>query len=320
MFLVNRIMSNRWKLFIFLLVLMAVTLWLAAISYPGRNLRVIACDVGQGDAFLVIRGKTEILVDGGPGNKVINCLNNYLPFWDREIEVIVLTHPQADHYSGLIEVFENYSVKYFLANALDSSSSNYSVLKSLVGGSQTVIINPTSSVSMRLDLIYLDILSPSSEFLADNSVTTYEQKDRRTKELYQTNNGVLGAYTSEQDPNQFSIVAMLSYGEFDALFTGDIDNKLSDDLAEIIKQKYNKPLEYIKVPHHGSKNGLSQSLLGSSNWKIGVISVGKNNSYGHPHQEVLKILGEKDIKILRTDEMGDVVIATDGKNLIIPEN
>ena len=156
-------MQIRWKYLYLLLLLITATIWLAVLVYPDRNLKIIACDVGQGDGFLAIYGKTEILIDGGPNNNIVDCLSKYLPFWDRTIEIVLLTHPQKDHYMGLIEVFKRYKVKYFLANSLDSSSQEYSLLKSLVGGGTTNVINPTRGMSMRVGLIHLDILHPSDE-------------------------------------------------------------------------------------------------------------------------------------------------------------
>jgi len=125
---------------------------------------------------------------------------------------------------------------------------------------------------------------------------------------------VLGAFTSKRDPNDFSIVAILSYKDFDALLTGDV-SPLQE--RKIVGSGMVRSVEYIKVPHHGSKNGLTKDFLDAASPDVAVISVGKNNSYGHPHEEILKMLNDKKIKILRTDEMGDVVVETDGKEVWI---
>ncbi|MHA2055877.1 MAG: ComEC/Rec2 family competence protein, partial [Candidatus Hodarchaeales archaeon] len=102
-------------------------------------------------------------------------------------------------------------------------------------------------------------------------------------------------------------------GEFDALLTGDIQPPVINRVVEIIGESYIKEYEYIKVPHHGSKNGLIKELLEITDPQIAVISVGRKNRYGHPHQETLEILGYRDIRILRTDKDGDVEIVSDGK-------
>src|SRR3989344_1094964 len=143
-------MQIRWKYLYLLLLLITVTIWLAVLVYPDRNLKIIACDVGQGDGFLAIYGKTEILIDGGPNNNIVDCLSKYLPFWDRTIEIVLLTHPQKDHYMGLIEVFKRYKVKYFLANSLDSGSQEYSVLKDEVEVRGIRVLNPKDNLKIRM--------------------------------------------------------------------------------------------------------------------------------------------------------------------------
>lgn len=171
-------MGNRWRYILITLGLLAVATWLAVIVYPKQNLRIIACDIGQGDAVLAIYGKTQILIDGGPSNQVLDCLGRYVPYWDREIEVIVLTHPQKDHYQGLIEVFRRYQVEMFVANSLDSSNQGYQVLISVVGGSGARVVNPTTGMVIRLGMIYLDMVHPSEEYLAKNQVNKESQNDQ----------------------------------------------------------------------------------------------------------------------------------------------
>lgn len=301
-------MENKWKYLLTFLSLTAALVWLAAFSFPDKNLHLIACDVGEGDAILAIYKKTQVLIDGGPGSKVMECLSKYMPFWDRKIEAIILTHPQSDHLTGLIEVFKSYQVENFLVDPLDTSSQGFGVLKSLVGGSGVKVINPTSGMVLRYDLIQLDILHPSKEFLAKNLQPENPENNIAIQQFNASYPGVLGAYTSSLDLNEFSVVTILSFGNFDALLTGDMDNKISNIIAESGVGR----VEYIKIPHHGSKNGLTKNVLDAVKPELAVISVGKN-SYGHPNEEILKMLNVRNIKILRTDEMGNVVVESDGK-------
>jgi len=294
-------MKIQAKYLLALLSLVASCIFLAVVFFPDKNLHLIACNVGQGDAILAFYGSTQVLIDGGPGTKVLDCLSSHLPFWDRKIELVLLTHPQADHFMGLIEVFKRYRVDYFLANGLDSSSPEYQVLKNLVGGGQTKVINPTTGMVIGNSLMHLDIIYPTKKFIAENSKKKVDN--------------VLGAYTSNKDANDFSIVAILSLKEFDALLTGDIGPAVID---EIISTGKVKPVEYIKIPHHGSKNGLTPELLEIAQPKVAIISVGKNQ-WGHPHEEILSILRNKKIKILRTDEIGDIEVVSDGKNWWVKE-
>jgi competence protein ComEC len=297
--------STGFRFILLLLALLASVIWLAVLSYPSRTLQIIACNVGQGDASLVIWRNKQILIDGGPGRDVVDCVSSNMPFWDRKIEVVILSHPQKDHFGGLIEIFKRYNVDLFVANSLESSTEDYQVLKNEVGGGGVRVVNPAKGMVVRLGLMHLDILWPTEKFLARN----YKAEDGSKSSVGQN---VLGVYTSKKDPNEFSVVALLNYGDFDALFTGDIDNEISNIIADEIMSSEVGEVEYIKIPHHGSKNGASEDLISKLHPRIAIISVGENNSYGHPHKEVLDLLSKYEVKTLRTDEMGDVIIETDG--------
>lgn len=306
-------MRTFWKYFLALLLLVAMVIWASALSFSTKKFRLIACDVGQGDAILATYGSSQILTDGGlPNGKVLDCLSRHMPFWDRTIEIVVNTHPEKDHYGGLIEVVDTYKVENFVVSGMDSSSREFEVLQQSVQNATTRVVRVSEGQSVRLGLMRLDILHPSEQYILSEAKYNFaESKDR-------SDVNVLGIFSTTKNKNDFSIVSILSFGEFNALLTGDIEDKVSDKVAEqlvLSEQSESKDLaiEYLKVPHHGSKNGLSQKLLDAVNPKIAVISLGKNNSYGHPHEEVIKMLTDKDIKILRTDIDGDSVVESDGK-------
>lgn len=270
---------KTWKYLFGILALSALSIWLAFFASQDRNLHLIACDVGQGDAILAIYQNIQVLTDGGPGSSVLTCLEKYMPFWDREIELVVLTHPQFDHYGGLIEVLRRYKVGTFLTNNIDSSTPSLEALRNVVGGSETRVIYPGVGRRIRAGMIYLDILHPEKGTVSANV-------------------------------NNISIVSILRFGDFEALLTGDIENEIANEIAE---KGLIKNVDYIKIPHHGSKNGLTLGLLETSKPEIAVISVGKKNSYGHPHKEVLEMLASYGLRVLRTDELGDIEVVSDGK-------
>lgn len=119
-----------FRKFIFKFSILVVFLFvLVFISLPDQNLHIVVCDVGQGDAILVQKGTSQILIDGGPDNKVLNCLARYMPFWDRKIDILLLTHPESDHYQGLINVIKRFEVKFFVANAVENPAFSYQELK-----------------------------------------------------------------------------------------------------------------------------------------------------------------------------------------------
>jgi beta-lactamase superfamily II metal-dependent hydrolase len=166
----------------------------------------------------------------------------------------------------------------------------------MVGGSGVEVLNPTTGMVIMSGLLYLDIVWPSDDFqIAAGGVS---------------GGNILGAFTTKKDPNDFSIVANLRLGEFDALLTGDISPQV---ISKIIQTGKVRDVEYIKIPHHGSKNGLTKELLDAATPEVAIISVGKN-SFGHPHREILDLLKEYDIQTKRTDEDGDVEVLSDGKS------
>lgn len=294
-----------WNYIFALLILANFSVWYFVSTFPDDKLHIVACDVGQGDGYLIYHKTTQLIVDGGPGNNLKKCLDKHIPVWDRTIEMVINTHPQLDHYEGLISVLENYNVQIFTANSLKADAPEYGVLKSEVESKGVKVVNPTEYTRMAAKLFEIDILHPSPQFLAEN-LDSY--RNRETP--------VLSAYGSALDPNDFSVVFKFHYKEFDALFTGDINEtviKLLEDKGVL------DDIEYLKVPHHGSKNGLTQELLTTTTPEIAVISNGKKNTYGHPHKETLDLLSKYNIKTYRTDEMGDVEVVTDGKRYWVKE-
>lgn len=280
-----------WKYFLSFLLVINLLLIFAYFSFD-NNLKIIGCDVGQGDSFLIIKGNTQILIDGGPPNgKAVSCLSKHLPFWDNTIEMVVITHPQLDHFGGLIEVFEKYSVRLLLKNSLKVSTKEYRVLEDNVDLNSTQLISSIAAKSITIGLLSFDIVWPERDYFYQNTTTNNEDNSAENRE-------------TDVDLNNFSIVLKLTYKNHKALFTGDIGSAV---INEIILTNKLEPVEYIKVPHHGSKNGLTEELLKTVNPKIAVIGVGKNQ-WGHPHKEVLELLKKYNVKVFRTDELGDVVL------------
>jgi len=291
-------MSNSWKLSLFILSLTVVVVWLAVFSFSTKKFELIVCDVGQGDAVLAIYGNFEILTDGGlPNGRVLECLSRHMPFWDRTIEVVVNTHPQLDHYGGLIKVMQNYDVLYFVGSSLESGTREYQVLKKLAKN----VVNPVSGQKISYGLMHYDVFWPTDEFLKS--------------EGWDGEQGSLGTFESKRDPNDFSVQAVVSFGNFKALLTGDIGENMSDLVIQqldslIVKQS----IQYIKIPHHGSKHGLTKNYIDLLEPEVAVISVGEKNQFGHPTKEILGMLNNAKIKTFRTDLEGDVVLESDGKD------
>ncbi|MBI2268518.1 MAG: MBL fold metallo-hydrolase [Candidatus Blackburnbacteria bacterium] len=290
-------MPKPWKLLLTLL-LLSNLLVLGAIFGQDNNLHMVFCNVGQGDATLIYKGSTQILVDGGPDSSVISCLSNHMPFWDRTIELVVLTHPEQDHFGGLIDVFRRYKITTFSGSGLSNKSEGYKTLEKETDTETDTgmnVISLTSGDRVKKGEIILDVLSPQKEVVAQRSAPTSRGK-------------ILSATESV---NEYSVVLEMSYAAFKSLLTGDIEPPVTNQISQI---KQISPIDVLKVPHHGSKNGLTQELLDAVRPSLAVISAGKNNRYGHPHASVLDMLSKGGAKVLRTDVDGEVEVVSDGNS------
>ena len=264
---------------------------------PDNKLRVVVCDVGQGDATLVSWKNYQLLVDGGPDNSVLSCLGKNMGFWDRKIEVVAVTHPQADHITGLIEVVERYEVgKLIVANVVNDTSEFWR-LRQVVEERQVEVKELTKGDRLRLGAVELKVLWPKER---GGEPLVWKGGDESAQ--------VLGKKTYQGDVNQMSLVLLGSFGKFDFLLTGDIGEKEEQELVEELG-----PVELLKVAHHGSRYSSSQGFIDKVKPEIGVISVSKKNRFGHPTETVLDRLAEVGARVMRTDRDGMVRIVSDGQ-------
>lgn len=280
--------SKNSKNFVFGILAILLSLnflaWLAVydLSQP-QLLEVIFFDVGQGDAiFIETPNRHQILIDGGPDETILEKLAQEMPFWDRTIDLIILTHPDADHLAGLIEILKRYKVENILWTGIVKNTPLYKEwLKLIKSEKATVFVakanQKISCLSPDLGRCYLKLLWP--------------EEDLKGKIV-------------KNDDNT-SIVAKLVFGQVSFLFTGDIYQSVEEKLLE---KDINSDI--LKVAHHGSKTSTSKIFLEIVSPEIAIIQVGKNNPYGHPHLQTLQNL--KGIKILRTDLNKDIKIITDG--------
>ncbi|MBL7078293.1 MBL fold metallo-hydrolase [Candidatus Shapirobacteria bacterium] len=287
------------KLIIILLLSLAFLVWQ---QRPDNNFHLIFCDVGQGDAILLVHKNNQILIDGGPNDAVLNCLANNIPFWDRNIEMVILTHPDADHYGGLPEVFKRFKIQKLVSNPIGKKDDL--LFKSLISTLIEQKIDTHFLVQgdkIKLDLIEIDLVWPSeSKLLELESIKTISEK---------TENGFLLVDESLINANEFSLGAKVSFGQFEALLLGDLPGIYAQTLAW---QNKLPKVEVLKAPHHGSGLDNPDELYQATKPQLVVISVGKN-TFGHPSAELLEKLNNLEIKVKRTDENGEVEIISDGK-------
>lgn len=269
--------------------------------YDGK-LHLVFCNVGQGDAiFIRTPGGKDILIDGGPDDSVLDCLSNHMPFWDRTIEVMVLTHPHADHLTGLISVLERYQVIHYFTEKVEHRTKVYQRLQDTLA-----LKNVTAKYTFSGDRIdfpdktQLLTIWPDKEVVNNQELQDMDSIEKDSSSL---------------DVNGFSVISQISYGDFNALLTGDAGVLVEDKIAKIVG-----PVDVLKVPHHGSKTGMSEYFLDQLKPILAVISVATRNRYNHPSEEMLNLLKSNQIKTLRTDTDGEIEVVSDGKEFKVFTN
>jgi len=254
-------------------------------------LKVYFLDVGQGDSiFIESPTGDQVLIDGGPDNKVLEKLGKYMPINDRSIDLVISTHKHADHISGLLGVLDRYDVQSIIDtkendDSAESRAWDYSVKKE---GAKEIEAIAGDFVDLG-DGVVLKILYPF-ESLINNKAS---------------------------NENNNSVVMMLEYKNVRLLLTGDIEATVENKL---IANGVDLTADVIKVAHHGSKTSSTESFLTSVGPQVGFIEVGENNIYKLPSQEILSRLEKFGIKYYRSDTDGDVELVSDGINFKIIKN
>lgn len=279
---------KKWLLGVVILAVLAVVG-----QWPDGKLRLSACEVGQGDAILVIKKFNQVLVDGGPPNgKVLTCLGEKLPFWDRKLEMVVMTHPDLDHIGGLMEVIKRYRVEMLLVPDVDGTSEQFEELVAEVKRRAIKVRLARQGLKMKLGEMTWQVYWP-------------ETADGTSVWVAKSAEGGEPVEAKEEDINAWSVVLRVNEGDRSALLTGDLPIEVEERVAEVGGWPV---AEVLKVGHHGSKTSTSQKFLGLVAPEWALISVGESNRYGHPAAEVLARLEGAGVKILRTDEMGTVTL------------
>lgn len=275
-----------------------VTLWMWAgaaiillllgavrLALPDGRLHVVFLDVGQGDAILITtpHGR-QILVDGGPSPAQLGRqLGRRLPFWDKTLDLVVSTHPDSDHLTGLLEVIDRYQVDVILtSNVAENSPLSKEWERRLEANGRLAVMAEAGMVLPLDDQVQAVALNPGP------------------------------ACISSADPNAHSVVLKLTFGQISFLLPGDIEADVEDRL---VAGGSDLPATVLKSAHHGSKTSSSADFLAAVDPQLVLISVGVDNSFGHPSPEVLQRYADLGVPVFRTDERGAIEVTTDGKQL-----
>ena len=282
--MLKKLIKNSKPFLLIFLFLVALAIWSTYLQEPDSNLHVIALDVGQGDAILVQKENFQLLIDGGPDNSVIEELGKFMPLEDKTIEMMILTHPHADHVSGLVEVLKRYKVKEVSYYNSDFKSNIFEEFKNEISRQNIHVENPSiEKKAVVLPDIELTYLWPNSNFKDENI-------------------------------NNESLVFRLKYNKFSAVFAGDCELVC---WSELLAKNPQVDSDLLKVSHHGSSNGTTKDVVDRISPTFAVISLGQENKYGFPHKAVVEMLSDANTTIYRTDKNSSVDFSTDGEAIIL---
>ncbi|MYF78888.1 MAG: MBL fold metallo-hydrolase, partial [Chloroflexi bacterium] len=273
-----------------ILLIVATVTWGLALARNGQesHLSVHFLQTSHGESiFIETPNGNRMLIDGGgDASQVADTLGSMLPFWDREIDIVLLTHPDTDHVGGLPEVLRRFTVGTVLHSGQNSASNAFASWSAAVENHDNAVV-VWSGMQIGLDHdTTIEVLS----------------------------GGCIDANIQCADSNETSIVTMLRHRNVSFLLTGDIERSAEVRLAISIP---NLRATVLKAPHHGSNTSSTATLINAVEPAAVVVAAGTANRYGHPHPEVIErysaTVGQE--RVLRTDQLGTVKLRTDGERL-----
>ena len=265
--------QEKFKISIILLVLVIANflIWQTIMSVSHYS-ELDFLNVGQGDATLLkLFNSGTILIDAGPDRSILNGLGKSFSLFDSELDILILSHANLDHYGGFFDILERYQPRVFVYNGFDGQSATFNNLLQSLKERGVIIFKMAAGDKIKSGQDVLEILSPGPQF-------------------------------SFKDVNDASLVFTLEVNNFTTLFLGDISFKA---LNNIIADWHS---DIVKISHHGSKTGTNKEVLDLIQAKIALIGVGKENRFNHPAQEVVALLKQSGMEIFRTDEDGNIRI------------
>ncbi|SMB90297.1 competence protein ComEC [Desulfonispora thiosulfatigenes DSM 11270] len=279
---------NMKRLFLIILFLVS-TLFIGCVQLGGNNesskFKVHFIDVGQADCILVQDGNSSMLIDAG-NNGDADLVVDYIKRQKIDkLNYVIGTHPHEDHIGGLDAVIYNFPIDNLYMPKVSHTTKTFKDVIKAVKDKGLKVKTPLPGTNLNLNTAKVTILAPNS--------------------------------SSYEELNNYSIVVKVEYGDSSFLFTGDAE-EISEN--EMVLNEYNLSADVLKVGHHGSHSSTTPEFLNKVNPKHAVIMVGKDNKYGHPHQESLDKLMDKNIKVYRTDVNGTIVATSDGKDISFGSN
>jgi competence protein ComEC len=262
----------------------AFVLWFAQSArtapWQGPILKMWMLDVGQGDAFFIeFPSGEQALIDGGPSNAVLSKLGNILPPWDRSLDAVFLTHPDADHITGLVSVLDNYNVNVIYESGAMARTPQAEAFEERFVNKDTERKFVSSGDEIWFGEAVINVLWPQESFE--------------------------GKYPG--NTNDTSLNLLLQYGGTSVLLTGDSSSEIEKSVGPLAGD-----VDVLKVGHHGSAGSTSYDFLSLTKPEFTLVSVGEGNYYGLPHPMIIDRLIQFGARVFRTDFDGDVLLVSDG--------
>jgi len=277
--------SSKTKILFLAIVFCIFGLWLYVNITSSPQFKAVFLNIGQGDSTLIFLPQGgKMLVDCGPDRTILRKLNQYLPFYDRQIDYLLVTHPDLDHYGGCIDVLRRYDVKnIFINGAKKEKDPNFLSWENYLEKEEAEVFIVERPIAYILSGARLKFFSPDPEFINEKT-----------------------------GDNDKSLVFKFFYNTTTIFFTADMEEKIEKELIkkyceDSVENCLEFKSDYLKVGHHGSDSSSGQEFLTAVNPHIGIISVGKNN-FGHPSLRVLRRMEREKIEIWRTDRRGDIIV------------
>jgi competence protein ComEC len=270
--------KRSWVVFLFGILLLAncFVWYIFSTLQPTDHVTIAFLNIGQGDAiYIESPTHNQMIIDGGPPRTILGELRKVMPFYDRDIDTLLVSNPDKDHIAGFINVLENYTVHQVIEPGTLKDTDIYKKLE------QDIIAEPAQRILARRGMVF---------DLGSGALLTilYPDKD-----------------VSDQSPNEGSIIARLTYGSTSVMFTGDAPNKTEE--YELGLDGDNVRSDILKAGHHGSKTSADENFIKAVNPKWAIISAGFHNQYGHPNKETTELFNKLHVPYLITYERGTII-------------
>ena len=276
----------KWYVLI-ALVVVCFLLW-SYINHENRQgiMKFVVLDVGQGDSLFIESptGK-QVIIDGGPGRSLLREISKVMPWYDRRIDIMIVTNPDRDHYEGFIPLLEKYKTDLFVESGTKNDKGVYEFLHERLNDLDVPKL--LARRGQKIDIgggAYLEVFFPDRD-------------------------------VSGLSPNDGSIVMKLVYGETSVLLQGDSTRRIEEYIMTFASTTIKSTI--LKAGHHGSKTSSGEAYVLAVSPKWVVITAGENNSYGHPHKETLDTIKKFGIPALSTCINGTLYFESDGKNFVL---